>query len=220
MPTEGGNVILDSDGGKPTLDSSSQSGNGTQGGNFETERINGFDAENPATERISSDRASSDAGVKYTKSGRIDRRTLRGRGKSAGDETQESSLRLGEISLKELLIGVHAMGAAILAVPELEIDADESERLSNAVLNVGKYYAMTFDPKKVALLNFAAVCGSIYGVRILAIRNRLKTEAKPKPQKVEPINQPRPQAQSHPVNGASKFRSPAEMFGQESSGTL
>lgn len=76
------------------------------------------------------------------------------------------------------------MGAAILATPEMELDREESQKLADAVKEVGKHYSMLFDPKHVAIANLFAVSGFIYGPRIVAYRARKKAE---KPQTVKPI---------------------------------
>jgi hypothetical protein len=68
------------------------------------------------------------------------------------------------------------MGAAILSVPEVELDRDESKKLGDAIKDVGRHYAMVFDARYVAIANLGAVAGFIYGPRIIAYRARRKAE--------------------------------------------
>ena len=53
------------------------------------------------------------------------------------------------------------MGANILNAPSLELDQEESKKLADAVQKVAGFYAVAFDPKKVAIVELAAVCGII-----------------------------------------------------------
>ena len=86
------------------------------------------------------------------------------------------------------------MGAAILATPEIELDKEEAKKLSDAIKEVGKHYAMTFDPKHVAIANLMAVTGFVYGPRIVAFRARRRAEKGPqevrKPVPIKPPIQP------------------------------
>lgn len=70
------------------------------------------------------------------------------------------------------------MAAAILKVPDLELDKDEARRLAEAAAAVGEFYKIGLDAKKTAWVNLAAVAGSIYGPRIMAaaIRRRKALE--------------------------------------------
>jgi hypothetical protein len=93
------------------------------------------------------------------------------RGRPRGSKNIPKSPPQGSITehLEDLLFSVHLMGAAILKVPELEIDAEEAKRLSDAIKNVAQYYPMVFDPKKLAIANLCVVLGTIYGTRAVAI---------------------------------------------------
>jgi hypothetical protein len=160
-----------------------------ESGSAKPEILYGTDTFDPVTERIGTG-ASADSGsdgVKRTKSGRIDRRTLRGRGTGAGtgepEETPSSSVNLDKVNLTDLLLSLHAMGAAFLSTPELELDRDEAKKLSDGIQKVGKYYAMAFDPKRVAIAELAIIVGGIYGTRFVAWKNRRTSteETTPKP---------------------------------------
>ena len=94
------------------------------------------------------------------------------------------------------------MGAAFFDVAEVAIEKSEAEKLSAAIKDVGKYYAMEFDPKKVAIANLLAVAGGIYGTRFVAYRLKKKI-AREKGRLVampsNPVSEPAPK-----VNGAAR----------------
>lgn len=71
-------------------------------------------------------------------------------------------------NLESLLISVHIMGAAFLDWEELELDPEEAKRMSDAIKEVGKHYAMEIDPKKLALIELSVVCAGIYGPRVVS----------------------------------------------------
>lgn len=79
-------------------------------------------------------------------------------------------------NLERLLLSIHIMGAAFLNWDELEIDADEARRLSDAIKEVGKHYAMQVDPKKLALIELGVVCAGIYGPRCVTAWRSHKKE--------------------------------------------
>lgn len=176
MSTAIGTIV---NGGEPHIISNPEGTSGTQDRITEPEIINGFDAYEPDTERIRT--ANGDGGGttgRRTKSGKLDRRTRAGRaaaGESTGEEKESSYL--GRLDLAEAIYGLHLTLSNVL--PEMELDKDESEHLAKACKDLGRYYAMTFDPKKVAWFNFCAALGSVYVPRAITLRNRLKT-TKPK----------------------------------------
>jgi hypothetical protein len=118
-----------------------------------------------------------------------------------------------------LLYSLHQMGAAILATPEIELDKDESRKLAEAIKDVAGYYALAFDPKKVAIANLLSVAGFVYGPRIIAWRARRKaSEGLEKPAKApsEPPTQSAVPPSPPPAsNGAVKtptIRPPAKQM--------
>lgn len=132
----------------------------------------------PGAVRIDSD----GAGTRRTKTGRIDRRTRAGR---TGSTEEKVSGDLSGLSIKDLLIGIHSMGAAFLGIEELEIDETEAKKMGDALTELGNVYGKTISPKTMAWTNLAAACGMVYGPRIVAYRERLKHEPKKVgPQKV------------------------------------
>ena len=106
------------------------------------------------------------------------------------------------------------MAAAFLGVEELELEKDEAARLGDAVKEVGKQYALAFDPKKVAVLNLCSVAGMIYGTRFMAWRLRQKRHP--------PAEVPRPSAPSGSAPPAptaaplkdAKIKNPSDLWPQ------
>lgn len=199
--------------GKPGNDSGAQSVGGNAGGDGPTQAgatLHGYDVEGPDTERIGTEPR------RLNRDGSVDRRTLRGkRGKSTTTDGEKESVHLSRISLTDLLFSIHLMGAEFLSTPELELDRDEAKKLGDAITEVGKYYNVSFDPKKVAIFQLAITAGGIYGVRFVAIRNRLKQSQEKigGPQPVPPkAASPEPQKPAPRANGLA---SPSAIFGME-----
>lgn len=103
----------------------------------------------------------SDAGVK--------------RGQSQKTEGQGAVAAVSSLHLTDLLYSIH-LGLSKVVVPELELSREESKRLADAAAEVGKHYALTFDPKKVAIANLIGAAGLIYGSRVIAYRARKMAE--------------------------------------------
>jgi len=215
-----GDVISGSERGESDIDSAIKSDSGNKGGRFDgPEIIGGYESEEPRTERIANSGGDATVGPKLTKSGKPDGRTTRGKRGPYNTSPQKSDAVNGvgfdKLDLTEVILSVHAMLAGITSVPEFELDKDESQKLGDAIKNVGQYYGAVFDPKKVAIFHLAMVAGGIYGTRIFAVRNRLAVEraakpAAPKPTPINTRNQPAPT----PVNGkATESGIPFETLG-------
>jgi hypothetical protein len=190
--------IRDTDRAQPVTggsDGAKQSANGPQ-------IIDGYEnAIDPATVKIG---AGIDGGARTTKSGRIDRRTRAGRSYTATGSGEASTVYQdieSRISLTEVLFSLHQMGAAFFAVAELELDKTEAEKLGSAIKEVAKFYAVSFDPKKLAIFNLAIVAGGIYGTRFVAIRTRMRIEKGKDNLRVMPSDAEPAQAKGK-VNGA------------------
>lgn len=122
-------------------------------------------------------------------------------------EAPQSAKNLSEkISLKEILYNTHQMLAMVVDIEEIELDRDEAERLADAAQEVGKYYAVNFDPKKLAIFNLIQCAGVIYGTRFVAWRR--KQAAKPAPAKPAPA----PAAAAAPMSARPGAGTPA-VFG-------
>lgn len=187
MPEPIGHIIADDTGGKPDTNVDPKSSSGTERRNSEPEIVYGFDAVNPATERFA---AGSSGNPRLTKSGRIDRRTLRGGAGGNRAEETPGLLDGSKISLEGLLYSLHLMGKEILSLPEMEIDRDEAKKLAEAVAEVNRFYKVAIDPKKLAWVNLGLVGVTIYGPRFAAARNRRKIAAREGKAPVTPIDQP------------------------------
>lgn len=103
------------------------------------------------------------------------------------------------------------MLSQFIGLPELEIDATESKRLSDAVKNVSKHYSYNLDPKKLAVVELLCVAGGIYGPRVVAIVKRPKTAIEPGP-KLVPRSTPVTQVQPKPV--VNKIMNPSEVWNE------
>lgn len=85
---------------------------------------------------------------------------------------------------------------------ELEIDKDEAKKLSEAIQDVGKYYAMTIDPKHLAFAQLGICLLHVYGPRAIAVKRRMDNERENKgPQLVTPKQTATPKQK---VNGAAQ----------------
>ena len=215
-----GEFVTDGAAGKPDADSDSGKPDSTQSGTGEPEILHGFETESPDTESIGGDAGSGNA--RRTKSGAIDGRTLRGKrgpGRPRNSE-KEASIRLEKIGLTDLLYSLHLMGANILNAPTLELDQEESKKLADAVQKVAGFYAVAFDPKKVAIVELAAVCGMIYGPRIMAWRIERKKKSAPAPRVTEmprPAQAP-PQPAAPPRAAVGGLYTPSQVFGDSGAG--
>ncbi len=77
-----------------------------------------------------------------------------------------------------MLLGVHTMGAILLASPEIAITEAEAHAVAQASVNVAQYYDLTADPKTLAWINFGFVMAGVYGSKAFAIYGRKKRERK------------------------------------------
>lgn len=114
--------------------------------------------------------------------------TGRGRGRPKGSRNkpgpgpaeakQESSLNVNGI--EKILYSLHAMGASLFSIPELEITEDEARRISKAIAGVSDQYKVMIDPRRAAQIDLVRELGTIYGSRAIAFYLRKKAEqAKP-----------------------------------------
>lgn len=69
------------------------------------------------------------------------------------------------------------MLAALVKVPELEIDSADAKRIAQAWNNVQTEYSFAaLDPKTTAWTNLIFACGAVYGPRIMAAKIRRAME--------------------------------------------
>jgi len=211
MPEPIGEFVTERTSGESATDTDSRGPEQSEGGSGQPEILNGFETETPDTEAIG------DREPRRTKSGAIDGRSARrGRPRGSRNAEKETSIRLEKIGLEDLLFSLHLMGANILNSPNLALDKEESAKLAGAVQKVASYYSVAFDPKKVALFELAAVCGSIYGPRILAWRIERKTKKQTVARPVTEMpkkDAPAPEPKRAAVSG---LYSPSQAFGDMS----
>jgi hypothetical protein len=134
---------------------------------------------------------------KLTKSGKIDKRTLRGpRGASgSGSDTsatsaEKSKVHLSKLDIGELLFSIHLTLSEFTGWEELQLEKEESRELGDAVKEYAKFYGLSFDPKKVALFNLCLVAGKLYIPRAIAVKNRLSQPSTKGPKLVPAPQQP------------------------------
>lgn len=88
--------------------------------------------------------------------------------------------------LETLLFSLHAMAAAYLRIPELELEKTEAERLSAAAARVLAHYPVTLAAESIDIVNLVMACGMIYGSRVMAIRVRKSRAGAPHANAADP----------------------------------
>lgn len=83
---------------------------------------------------------------------------------------------------------VHAGLAVATKSPELMIDADSAENLGAALVHLSAQYGGKMTPKQEAWLRLTIVAASIYGPRVMKIRERQQKEAEEKKPKNQSMN--------------------------------
>lgn len=143
-------------------------------------RINGFDTVDPGS--LPNDRDGRDGGKR--KRGRPPGRhgPYNKRHEPAAQAPPPDHLELKD--LDSLIAIAHFTCARILEIPELELTQEESERLADATRKVAKHYAISLDPKRMALVELLFTAGGIYGPRVISYAKRTgapKTRIPPLP---------------------------------------
>jgi len=190
MPDGTGQIIDANTGGKPAVDTSTGNTGGTEGRVNQPEFLFGYDAEEPATERINTGSGDSGGGnTRRTKSGKPDGRSTRwkrDREQTTGTQTTEQ-VHLSKISLEDAITTTNVFLGGILAEwlhlnaaqqKIIEVDKEENKALADAIIELGRFYSVMFDPKKVAIFNLVVAFGSVYGTRAYALYN-LKSISQP-----------------------------------------
>jgi hypothetical protein len=98
-----------------------------------------------------------------------------GRPKGSKNATGKQSTKEVSQDLSGLLLSAHAMLAAIVKTPELEIDEAEAKRLGDAVARVNREFGVQImSPKTAAVVNLIMAAGTVYGPRVIAMKNNSK----------------------------------------------
>jgi hypothetical protein len=80
------------------------------------------------------------------------------------------------------------MAGGFFDAPELALAPEEAKAMAESAATVAALYHHTLDPRTMAWIHLAMVCGGVYGTRVMAIRARIKAEEKAIPkQNVFPI---------------------------------
>lgn len=98
------------------------------------------------------------------------------------------------------MLMLHELAAYKLDTPELEIDEPEAKAICSAGDEVLAFYGKVPSPEMQVWIGFASAIGVVYGPRWVAIRTRIRREAKEREaRKVQPLR---------PVNPADAFPPP------------
>jgi len=100
------------------------------------------------------------------------------RGRPPGSKNRETVSK-NLANLEDILFTVH-LSLAQFTFEELALDESEAKAQADAYRELAKYYNFYIDPKKMAMIQLAAVLGKHYGTRAVAIYSRLKAEAEVK----------------------------------------
>jgi hypothetical protein len=116
-----------------------------------------------------------DSGGNDTGSGSDTGPKRRGRKPGIGNTKKAASVDINR--LEGILLSIHMMGAGFLKCPELILDDKEAKNLSEAIVKVQSYYPNTiFNQKYMDIGALIFVLIGVYGTRIVAINERLKSE--------------------------------------------
>lgn len=110
------------------------------------------------------------------------------RAKAAGKSSAKTAkAKRGPYSNDEIstmgnqIVGLHLMASMALGIPELQLQAQEGERLAKAITDVAIEYDLALDGKTGAALNLILCAGITYGPRFMMVTARAKAEkAKPR----------------------------------------
>ena len=139
----------------------------------------GIEIVNPAG--TDSDAGTGNGDGEPTDTGNAPRKRGRKPGSTNKPRTEKASAS-SVIGIEKLLFSIHAIAAAGLKTPELELDDSEAKLLAQAATSVADHYNVTVDPKIVAWVGLIGVAGSIYGPRLATIKMRKDMEQRNKQQ--------------------------------------
>jgi hypothetical protein len=109
------------------------------------------------------------------------------RGRKPGSTNRKSAAKKAQDSIAPFVLMVHTMLAA--KVPEMLLTPDEAERVSSAYIDFCEHHDIpVLSAKRMSEINLISMIFTVYGTRIVAIRSRMKEDAKVKKAKnVTPI---------------------------------
>lgn len=90
------------------------------------------------------------------------------RGRPAKKKTQ--AINAGDLAKQ--IQGLHALGAMVTGIQELQLGEQEAEMLAKAVVAVSEQYNLAIDGKTGALIQLAAACTVIYLPRLVVLKKR------------------------------------------------
>lgn len=161
-------------------------------------RINGFESIDPGI--LAGDGGDSDDSGKRKRgrpagsgSGKLHWKQRQKLERERGDSEKAASDSLELKDLDSLIMIAHFTCARILEIPELELTQEESERLAEATRKVAKHYAVSLDPKRMALVELLFTAGGVYGPRVIGYVKRTGTAKRASPQsppQVQPTAEP------------------------------
>ena len=129
------------------------------------ERLGKF-IEQRAAER-GADSGSGDSSGNRTRKPRADTGTKRG--KRGGKKEAQN--------IEPLVTMVHTWGAILLKTPELMLTADESKKLSDAYSQFCEHHDVPImTEKRMSEINLIVAIATLYGPRLIAIKNRKRAE--------------------------------------------
>lgn len=124
------------------------------------------------------------------------RKRGRPRGPSGGKETgPESDVKRAPFEIdgvSAILLSIHQMLAGFTAIPEMEIEKSEADRMASALKRVADLYDVKPTEKTLAWTNLATATAMIYGNRVFAYRMRKAGERATPVKSSQPQNQHRP----------------------------
>lgn len=119
--------------------------------------------------------------------------------RASGEKPQpvkaETSRNLNIDGVEKILFSIHSVGAALLSIPELELEEAEAKKLAKSISAVNDQYKLTLDPKKAAWVDLCTAASTIYGPRAISLYLRKMNE---KPKVVAPVATAAPD--KNPVN--------------------
>ena len=115
------------------------------------------------------------------------------RNRTAAETAPGTLTAQGLKDLDSLVLIAHFTCARLLSVPELELTEEESRKLAGSLRKVAVEYAVTLNPKKLAVVELIVCAGGIYGPRAITWYGRVTRKSSPATQTPSrPVSAPPP----------------------------